>query len=196
MPYSGANVINIPGSLYAAPIGTVEPTAVTGAWPTGWLSLGYTTAGSTFTNGLTTGTITPEEEFYPIRTVVTAATATLAFNLLELTQRNWQLALNNGILAPGTSQNSGTNTDGSYWVEPAAIGTELRVMLGWDSFTNGGTTGTVGGRLVCRQCLQTGSLGIQRAKGASPAFIPTSFSLEKPPSVQPWRLHTPQTMGT
>lgn len=195
MPYSGANIINVPGSLYAAPIGTTEPTSVTGAWPTGWISLGYTTAGSTFSNNLTSGTITPEEEVYPVRTVVTGVAATLAFNMMEATQRNWQLALNNGIMAPGTSQNSGVNADGSYWVEPALIGTELRVMLGWDSFTNGGTTGTVAGRLICRQCLQTGTSAIARQKGTAAAFIPVSFSLEKPAGVEPFRMITPFSMA-
>lgn len=197
MPYLGSNVIAVPGSLWAAPIGTVEPTSVTGAMPTGWLSLGYTEAGSTFTETPSVAAITPEEEYYPIRNVVTAITAEMTFNLMEPTQRNWQLALNNGILAPGTAQSSGTNADGSYWVEPAVIGTELRVMLAWDSFTNGTTTGTVGGRLVIRQCFNTGTIAVPRRKGTNVASLQgLKFSAEKPSGVQPFRMITPASMGS
>lgn len=195
MPYSGSSIVAVPGSLYAAPLGSAEPTSVTGAWPTGWISLGYTSAGSTFSLNPSSGAITPEEEYYPVRNVVTGFAATLAFNMMEATQRNWQLALNNGILAPGTAQNSGTNADGSYWVEPSLIGTELRVMLAWDSFTNGGLTGTVAGRLICRQCFQTGTVAVSRRKGTNAADLSVTFSLEKPPGAQPFRMITPFSMA-
>lgn len=195
MPYNGTNIINVPGSIFAAPLGTTEPTSVTGAWPTGWVALGYTAAGSVMSVAPSVASITPEEEYYPIRNVVTGIAADVTFNLMETTARNWQLALNNGILAAGTAQSSGVLSDGTFWAEPAPIGTELRVMIGWDSLNEGTTSGTIAGRLIMRQCFQTGTVATSRRKGANAADIAVKFSAEKPTGVQPFRLLIPATMA-
>lgn len=195
MPYNGVNIIAVPGSIYAAPLGSQEPTSVTGAWPTGWISLGYTSAGSVFSLTPSVGSITPEEEYYPTRNVVTSIAADITFNLMEATARNWQLAMNNGILAAGTAQASGVLSDGTFWTEPASIGTELRVMVGWDSLNEGTTSGTVAGRLIMRQCFQTGTVAVSRRKGTNAADIAMKFSAEKPAGVQPFRMLTPATMA-
>lgn len=197
MPYSGNNVITGVGTLYAAPLGTTEPTACTGAWPAGWTALGYTEQGSQFQIKPTANPVNVEEEYWPVRNVITAYEGHLTFALAETTFQNWMLALNAGI---GTSQltgSHGTNpSDGSSWVEMPTIGTEQRVMLGWDSLTEGTTAGQVTGRLIVRQCFQVGTAQVTRRKGANVAAISCDFMLEKPSGVNPFRLLIPSSMAS
>lgn len=173
MPYSGQNVLAVPGTIFAALLGTTEPTSVTGAWPTGWLALGYTEAGNVFSYKPTVSAITPEEQYVPLRNVTTAVDYDITFNLWETTARNWQLALNNGLAA------ASTETDGTFIINPAIIGGEVRVMIGWDSLTNGTTSGTVGGRLIIRQAYQTGSVAVSRRKGTNVASLSLTFTAEQ-----------------
>lgn len=195
MPYTGTNVVSGAGTLYAAPIGTTEPTSVTGAWAAGWVPLGYTEKGSTFDLKPTVEKITPEEVYWPIRNVVTAYDGHVQFNMAEPTFQNWMLALNNGIGTSQTAATHGSNPDGSTWVEPPAIGTEQRVMLGWDSLNEGTTTGAVQGRLIIRQCFQTGQVKTARQKGNKIATIDVDFELELPDTgLQPFRLLIPASM--
>lgn len=197
MPYSGLNVVSGAGTLYAAPLGTAEPTAVTGAWGTGWVALGYTAQGSQFQLRPTAGSITVEEEYWPVRNVITAYEGHLTFNLAETTFQNWMLALNNGIGAAQLSGSHGVNTDGSTWVEMPAIGSEVRVMLGWDSLSEGTTTGAIQGRLIVRQAFQVGQVQTTRRKGTNIADIACDFEFEKPSTtVGPFRLLVPAAMAS
>jgi hypothetical protein len=148
-----------PGTLYAAPLGSVEPTSVTGAWDAAWLELGYTDAGSTFTFGPTTADVTVEEEYYPVDVAIVSYTGDLTFALAETTRQNLAFALNAGIGPSVVAASQGTNGDGSVWQEPPAPGTEQRVMLGWDALPKGDTS-PAGvdpfARLIIRKALQTG----------------------------------------
>lgn len=198
--FDGTRIEIGPGTLYAAPIGTTEPDSVTGVWPAGWVSLGYTDAGSTFSFQPQVAAVPVEEEVFPIRNVVTGVSATLAFALAETTQQNLLLALNAGI---GSSVVAGTTgisaTDSSIWTEMPEVGTEVRVMLGWDALPKGATTGTdvkQFARLIARQCFQTGNLSIVRRKGNNKPLYNCTFSLEKPPSVQPFRLYQAPQMAS
>jgi hypothetical protein len=193
MPYSGSNVIAVPGTLYAAPLGTAEPTGVTGAWPSGWLTLGYTEQGSQWQIKPSVSPIVPEEQYTALRNVTTAMDYTATFNLWEMTARNWNLALNNGLLTSGTS----INADGSVIINPAVIGTEVRVAIGWDSLTNGsGTVGTVAGRMIMRQAFQTGTVSLSRRKGANVASLSLSFMAEQPnPNVPAMDVFVPAAMS-
>lgn len=172
------------GTLYAAPLGTTEPTAVTGAWPAGWLSLGYTDTGSTFAYALQTAAVTVEEELLPVKVVATGATADLSFSLAELTARNLALVLNGGF---GSSLVTGVETvngDGSISVQPPTPGTEVYVMLGWDAIAKQGITGTDPGtgleRLIVRQALNTGSISVVARKGNNKRVYAAKFSAVKP----------------
>lgn len=174
------------GTLYAAPLGTTEPTAVTGAWPSGWVPLGYTDSGNTWTYTPATSPVTVAEELLPVKNATTGVTATAAFSLAEATARNMILALNAGVGTPGSgtglvSGTTGTNGDGSIWVEPPVLGNEVRIMLGWDSLPEAATSGTNPfGRAIWRQCFQTGALTKTRQSGANKVLITCTFSLEKP----------------
>jgi hypothetical protein len=193
MPVFNPNhVFSGAGTLYAAPIGTTEPTTVTGAWPAGWVALGYTDQGSELDLKPTTQAVTVEEEYWPIRNVLVTYEGTLTAALSEYTQQNILFALNAGIGTGQVSGTSGVESDGSIWTEMPAIGSEVRVMLGWDALPEGATQGQYGiFRAIVRQALQTGTVKTIRRKGSVKATIAIQFMLEKPLGVNPFRYIQP-----
>ena len=200
MVYNPNHVVVGAGSLYVAPLGTTEPTSVTGAWPSGWSTLGYTDQGSEFASTTTWAQVMVEEEFYPIRNAPTEAKVTLTFALAEATAVNLQFALNGGMGSWGNATTTGVNADGSVWVEPPIVGQELRCMVGWDSLVEGAAqppsaaVGQLGafGRLLVRQVIQTGSIKRTARKGNNKAMWSCEFSGEKPATgLQPFRFIFP-----
>jgi hypothetical protein len=186
--YNPNNIKVGPGTLYAAPLGTAEPVSVTGAWPAGWTALGYTDAGSEFDFGPTTSPISVEEELWEIRQAITGYTGTMTFVLAEVTRQNLALVLNAGIGASTIASSQGTNGDGSLWQETPSAGSEVRVMLGWDSIPLAATTAAdPNSRLIVRQTLQTGTVKRTAKKGANKSMYAASFKLEKPYGAQPFR---------
>jgi hypothetical protein len=195
--FDGSRVKVGPGTLYVAPLGTTEPTGVTGAWAAGWVPLGYTDAGSTFSLTPTVQAVSVEEEYWPVKNVITGYAGDLTFNLAEETRQNLLVALNAGIGSSLVSGTSGTNVDGSQWAEMPDIGSEVRVMLGWDAISKAGTTSTDPfGRLIVRQAFQTGNMQIVRRKGNAKATYACKFTLEKPAGVQPFRLIFPPSLAS
>lgn len=177
-----------PGTLYAAPLGTAEPVSVSGAWPTGWIALGYTDAGSEFDFGPTTSPITVEEELWEIRQAITGYSGTMTFVLAEVTRQNLALVLNAGIGSGVIAASQGTNPDGSIWQETPAAGSEVRVMLGWDSIPLAAAAAAdPNTRLIVRQTLQSGPVKRIARKGAAKSTFAASFKLEKPRGAQPFR---------
>lgn len=158
------------GTLYYAPIGTTEPTTLTGAWAAGWVDLGYTENGSTFTETRTTTDLDVAEEYYPLSTAVTAKTGMVAFQLAQITALNMQV-----VYAGGTISTAG----GVQTFDPPAAGSESRVMLGWQSKA-------ADERYIFRQCFATGNTARAMQKGAK-ALLDVSFNLEKPTGLLPWR---------
>ena len=96
MAFNGSRVVVGAGTLYAAPLGTTEPTSVTGAW-TGWTSLGYTDTGSTFDITPKVSPVEVEEEYWPIRQAITSYEGSITFALAEATAQNLLLSLNAGF---------------------------------------------------------------------------------------------------
>lgn len=187
MPFDPTHVKIGPGTLYAAPLGTAEPTSVTGDW-TGWTELGYTDGGSTFSFGPATAGVGVEEEYWDIDTVITGYSGDLTFALAETTRQNLALALNAGIGSSIVSASQGENEDGSVWQETPAAGTEQRIMLGWDALPQGATSGTDPfGRLIIRKTLQTGKITRMAKKGNNKSMYACTFSIIKPAGVQPFR---------
>ena len=193
--FDGSRVKVSPGTLYAAPLGTAEPVSLTGAWPSGWLALGYTDQGSTFSIQPSSEDVTVEEEYWPVSSSITSYSGGVEFAMAELTVQNYLLALNAGIGSAQLSAAKGTNPDGSLWVEQPDIGQEVRVMLGWDALPKGATSGDAWGRFIFRQCLQTGNVQEAHRKGANKSVIPVSFKLEKPAGKQPFRRILPASMA-
>lgn len=164
-----------PGLLYIAPLGTPEPADETTAWPApvapatiGWVPLGYTDAGSTFTYSTTIDKVEVAEELEPIAYTPTAREAKVDVSLAEVTYRNLNIAFNGGVIAGG----------GTSWTfEPPDLGAEQRVMLGWDAHPDPTNNDL---RFVFRRVLNGGSLNIDNKKGTAKQLIVCSFSLEKP----------------
>jgi hypothetical protein len=184
-----------PGTLFIAKLSTAEPTSISGAWPAGWSQLGYTDAGSTFDYRRTTEDITVEEEKFPLDTDVVSAAGSITFALAEQTANNLLIALNAGDVGDRVSAATGTFTDGT-WVEPVALGSEKKVMIGWDALDYN-QAGSAFGRIVARKCLQTGSISIARRKGGSnKATYSCVFTFFKPTGAQPFRAFFPTSLAS
>ena len=175
------------GTLYAAPLGSVEPTSVTGAWDAAWQPLGYTEAGSEFDFSVTTSPMLVEEEFWPIRIITTGYAGKLSFAMAEQTRQNLAIALNAGI---GSGVNAASQTApsaGTIGQETPEAYTEVRIMLGWDALPKGAATGAdPAARLVVRQGFQTGTLKRLHRKGNNKSTLAVEFSFEKPAAKQPF----------
>lgn len=159
-----------PGILRIAPLGTTEPSASTDAWPAGWVSLGYTDDGSNFTYDISTDNVEVAEELDILARVTTGRDASVEVALAEITKKNLTIAFNGGIIAG----------DGLLWTfEPPDLGSETRIMLGWDANPVVASNDL---RIIFRQCFQGGSVGLENKKGAAKQTITSKFQLEKPVS--------------
>lgn len=181
MPMTGAHSAAVrfskPGKLYIAPLGTTEPTTVSSVWPTGWVPLGYTETGSVFNYAIQTAAVNVAEELDVLAYATTGRTASVVVALAEMTYRNLTIAFNGGVI-------SGAGVgDGSNWsFQPPSLGSEVRVMLGWDANPNVANNDL---RFVFRQCFQTGALATNNAKGATIAGLSSTFQLEVPSTSLP-----------
>lgn len=177
MPLNSANITTGPGTLMFAPIGTAEPTNRVAAWPAGWVKLGFTQEGHTFSTALTIEDIEVAESLAPLRRVTTKRDSKLSLSMAEFTLDHLQLALNGGTSA---ADMDGTVQIGSVY-EPPNVGAEVRHMLGWDSED-------LLERVIFRRCLSSGNVDIARKKGTDFAKIPVEFALETPTGgVKPFR---------
>lgn len=180
-----------PGTLYAAPLGTSEPTSVTGAWPANWVALGFTDKGNDRSWKPTFQAVEVDEELWPLRQVPSSYEGSVAFSLAEITAQNLLISMNAGIGSTLDTSATGTNPDGSVWVEPVTPGAEVRIMLGWDAATEGASptnSSLLLGRSIFRQCIQTGEVKGSHQKGNNKYLYTVTFSLEKPfTGLQPFR---------
>jgi hypothetical protein len=157
-----------PGKLFIAPLATAEPATAVAAWGAGWVPLGYTDEGSSFNYEVSTDNVEVAEELDILARVTTGRDASVEFALAEITKRNLTIAFNGGIVLG----------DGLAWTfEPPALGAETRVMIGWDAMPAVASNDL---RIVFRQCLQGGSVGLENRKGATKSTISANFQLEKP----------------
>jgi hypothetical protein len=167
-----------PGYLYIAPLlstvpaNTVAGSVFTDAWPVAWLSLGATKEGSTFSYSSTVEAISVAEFFDPIKYATTERSGNMTFALANVTLHNLKRALNGGV-STITPTGSGATAMGLF--EPVAPGSEIRVMIGWESSDN--TT-----RIVIRQTIQGGEVAMEFQKAPAFAGIPCTFNFEVPPS--------------
>lgn len=157
-----------PGQLRIAALGSAEPVDLATAWPAAWTVLGYTEEGSEFSYELATEPVEVAEELDALSTVTTGRNITVAFASAEPTVENLKTALNGGTIVTDVAA-----TPQYVTFEPPDLGTETRVMIGFE-------TEDAKARYVWRQCFQTGTISVQRRKGASKATLPMEFSVEKP----------------
>lgn len=186
-PIATPNLLNDPGVLFWAPLGSTLPTCtvvgsvMTDSWPVAWIPLGMTDAGSTFTPSTTIEAVNAAESFDPIAWRTTGRTATVEFMLKNFTAANLVKAMNG---APTTVTGSTTTT--LTQIDPVTLGNEVRCMLGWES-----TDSTV--RIIWFQVINSGDLAMAFVKAPSVANIPWHANLEKPLSTQPFRIFTAGT---
>lgn len=163
------------GYLYWAPLGTTEPTSTVGssqftdAFSGGWLPIGYTDGGHTFTWGTTVDQADAAEALDPLAYATTGRSGSVALALLGLTATNFKHVFNGGTI---TLTGTGATTKSVY--NPPDAGAEVRCMLAWEATD-------LTERMVWRQCFQGGASSITRNKGASNrASLPATFNLELP----------------
>jgi hypothetical protein len=162
-----ANLALGPGYLYLAALGTAEPVDLVATWASvaaAWAGIGYTDAGSTFNYQLNTTPVPVAEELDPISNAPDGRTASVDFAMAEITATNLKRAFNGGTI---------TGATGCVYFEPPDLGTEQRVMLGFESEDHTE-------RWIFRQCFNAGQIAMPRQKGSAKSVIPVSFLLEKP----------------
>lgn len=181
------NILTDAGYLFIAPLAstlpanTVAASVFTDAWPAAWLPLGATEDGSQFAYSTTVEPIRVAEFFDPVAYKTTERGGSIAFNLADFTLTNYRRALNGGVAALAATSGTGATSLGT--LEPPAVGSEVRCMIGWESLDN-----TV--RLVCRQTLQGGEVAAAFRKPPALALIPCTFMLEVPSGAQPWVMYS------
>jgi hypothetical protein len=173
-----------PGYLYWAPLGSTLPTGVSTAsvfsdtWPVAWIPMGMTLSGTDFDNNTTASPILAAELIDPIAYRTTARTGTLTFALLDIVAKKLAWAYN-GATTAVTGAGATTITK----LDPPAIGTEVRAMIGFESLDS-----TF--RFIAYQVFNSGSIKLSFNKAPATTSIPWTGMLEKPASTQPWSMWT------
>lgn len=161
------NVSLGPGRLYAAPLGTTEPTSGSAALPSAWIAVGYTEDGTEVAVDITSEGIEVAEELEPILYQMTKRSTKLTLSLAESTKRRLALAVGLG---------AATADDAASFQFPDASEV-VGVMLVWDSMD---TPTASNKRWIFRQCTPSGTISIARKKAPAKALIPVTFDCAKP----------------
>ena len=171
------NILVDPGFLWIAPLATLAPTntvagsVFTDTVPVGWIPLGATTDGSTFSYSTKVEPIRVAEFFDPIKYSTTERGGSIAFNLANWSLSNYRRAINGGIAA--LTATTGTGATSLFTLTPPTPGTEVRCSLLWES-----SDSSV--RIMANQCIQGGEVSAAFQKAPSFATIPCTFNMEIP----------------
>lgn len=179
------------GTLWWAPLGTSEPTLTTTAGKlatvtgvSGWVNIGATDNGSTFARQVSTGDVTPEENFYPELIATTGITESVSFALLYMSPDNWLLAMNGG-----TTSTAGTAGTALTTYTPPAPGSEVNRMLIWQSADDSE-------RMIWRSVFNAGQVSLVRQKSPNKAMLAVEFRVLQPASGAAWtRYSADQVLG-
>jgi hypothetical protein len=168
-----------PGYLYYAALGISAPannvagSVFTDSWPVGWNPLGVTREGHTLNIDLDVDSVEAAEYVDALLNVVTGRTITAEMDLMQISLTNYKRVFNGGTLS---TSGAGATLLSTYTLPN--IGGETRCQIGWES-----TDGTE--RWWAMQAFNTGSVGIQRQKGADNASLPVTWTFEPDASSQP-----------
>jgi hypothetical protein len=179
-----------PGYLFGAPLATSAPTntvagsVFTDAWAAAWIPLGATSEGSTFSYTTSVEPINVAEFFDPIRWETVSRQGSFAFSMASYTLHNFKRALNGGMGAITPTSGTGATALSTY--SPPTPGTELRIMLGWESQDN-----TM--RIIMHQCINGSEISSAFQKAPNIALLPVQFQFEVPSSGQPFEVFTAGT---
>lgn len=177
------NLLQEPGYLHWAPLGTALPTHTvagskfTDTWPAAWINLGATEDGSTFKSETKVEPVKVAEFFDPIKYVTTERSGSFSAALASYTFSNLAKAMNgaaNVIV-------SGTGATQLNKLTPPAPGSEVRCMIGWESLD-----ATL--RIVAYQTFQGGAVASDFKKAPAKALIAVEFMFEVPTSGVPFEM--------
>jgi hypothetical protein len=173
--FSPAQIKTGPGVIRYAVLGTAIPTVaaaaskLTATWAAGWVDVGGTDNGLGYTEGTTTEEVRIAESVYPVKTNTTGKTGRIAFVMSQVSDTNWQLAMNGGTI---TVSGTGATKLSSYL--PPLIGAERRVMMSFQSLDDEEI-------IVWPQVFNVGSVETARpALGAEKHGLPVEFGVELP----------------
>lgn len=97
-------VVGGSGKVYVGATTETAPTTATSSLGAGWTELGYVSEdGVTFTVGKTTETVAAWQSLYPVRRIVTEASAMVKFNLRQWNTDTLKLALGGGTVTEPSS---------------------------------------------------------------------------------------------
>jgi len=162
-----------PGRIRYGPLGTAIPTftaaasKIVGTW-TGWIEIGSTDEGLTYSESTDTEDIRVAESLYPVRTVTTSKTSTVSLSLSEIHDLNWKLASNGGTITT-----SGTGATKLNTFVPPLAGSEVRSMLGFISADDDEV-------IIWYQVFNSGGFETARANFSDKHGLPVEFSVELP----------------
>lgn len=138
------NVVTGPGLLYYAPLGTTEPANRVAAWPAGWVPVGFTAEGHSFSSSLSIDDVEVAELLDPVRRVTTKRDTKVAFAMAEITLAHLKLLMNGGTTTPDSESFdtiSLTSGDATVTLTGAGLTTadEDKVISGLAGITAGTT---------------------------------------------------------
>jgi hypothetical protein len=110
------------------------------------------------------------ESLYPVRTVTIGKTSRIKVTLSEISDLNWKLAMNGGTI---TTSGTGVTKMNTY--VPPLVGSEVRVMLGFQSNSNLEI-------IVWPQVFNVGSVEYVRGTYETKAGLSIEFNAEIPAS--------------
>jgi hypothetical protein len=176
------------GILYWAPPGAAAPStfatvvasgsgsAFSGDWTAnGWFALGVTTEGHTLNVEFNFDAVEAAEYDDPLINVMTGRTITCEAEIMQVHLTNFRRIFN----APSsnlTTSGSGSTLRTAFTLPRA--NTVAYCQLGWESSASDE-------RWWSMQARNTGSVGIQRRKGADNATLPVTFTFEPDASGEP-----------
>jgi hypothetical protein len=162
-----------PGKIYYAPLGTAIPTftaaasKIVGTW-TNWIGVGATDEGLTYAESTDTEDISVAESLYPVRTVTTSKSGTVSLTIAEISDLNWKLVSNGGTITT-----SGTGATKLNTFIPPLAGSEVRVMLGFQSADDDEV-------IIWYQVFNSGGFETPRSSFSEKHVLPAEFSVELP----------------
>lgn len=183
-PYPYPALLTDPGYLYFAPLGTALPTPTvvgsvfTDTWPIAWIPLGMTESGTDIDVTMTTSPIVAAEQIEPLAYRTTDRSGSMTFSLKSVTATNLARCLNGAALTV-----TGTTTTTLTQIDPPAVGTEVRCMIGFESLDS-----TF--RFIAFQCFNSGDIKMSFNKAPANTAIPWNPMFEKPANSQAWRAWT------
>jgi hypothetical protein len=170
-------------SLNALPLDTVnwgEEWLTVGTMPIPWDLQGFTDGGLHFGTDVTRTDVTVDQSLDPVMRPATARSATMSFNLAEMTPANIQLGSGQGTIS---SVAPGASTKGHNDLDIGSVINDVFLSLGFDIQQQD----LQPLRIIGYRCQMTGTMAIDFTSDAK-AMVPVEATLLPDTSVTPARV--------